>query len=197
MSPPAAKPPAPRERILAVATDLFYRQGFRATGINQIIEDSGVAKASFYDHFRSKDDLLVECIRETAHREIADIRREVGALPTPRDRFLGLFHILPPWLESSGFRGCPFQNIVAELPPGDERIRTIVRQYREEVRTYLRELTADLIQTDPSLASLDAERIVGTYQLLFEGAIASAVAYRQTWPVDCAIESISALLNPE
>ena len=53
-----------RERIIATANELFYRQGYHQTGINQIIEESGVAKATFYSNFKSKEELCVEYLRE-------------------------------------------------------------------------------------------------------------------------------------
>jgi AcrR family transcriptional regulator len=68
-----------QDRIMAAAADLFYRQGYRATGINQVIAESGVAKASFYDHFPSKDDLLYAYVLDTSRRELADVRSQVDA----------------------------------------------------------------------------------------------------------------------
>lgn len=187
---------AVRERILASAFDLFYRQGYRATGINQIIAASGTAKASFYDHFPSKDDLLLAYARAMAERELASIREEVLALPSPRERFFGPLAILPAWLRTSDFRGCPFQNLVAEAPPDHWRLREVARDYRESLRVFLGELLDALVASEPRLAGIDGERLLLTYMLLFEGAIALAVAYRQPWPVDAAIQALEERLAP-
>lgn len=183
-----------RDRILAVASDLFYRQGYRATGINQVIAESGVAKASFYDHFPSKEDLLLAYISQIAQRESADLRQEVMILPTARERFFGLLGVLIPWFKETNYRGCPFQNVVAEIPQEAPQVHEVVRQYHESIRQLIGELTDDLMKEDPSLAHLDRGGLVDTYLLLLEGAIVTAVAYRDTWPVEKAIEALHAYL---
>ena len=184
-----------QERILSAAFDLFYRQGYRATGINQIIAESGVAKASFYDHFPAKDDLLLAYVRETSQREIADLRSEVSALPTVRDRFTGPLKILPPWLHSSAYRGCPFQNVASEVPTDNDAVRDAVLLHRKRTRSYFRELIDDLIASDPKLAALDADELADIYLVIFEGAIAAAVAYRDPWPITRAIATLERLAD--
>lgn len=179
-----------RDRIMATASDLFYRQGYRATGINQVIAESGVAKASFYDHFPSKDDLLLAYAKATSERELADMRREVQALPTPRKRFFGPLTILVPWFESSDYRGCPFQNMIAEIPADNWRVRDVAREHREQTRALLRDLTGDLAASDPRLTGVNVDDVADTYLLLFEGAIAMSVVYRQPWPVKQAIRAM-------
>lgn len=179
-----------RDRIMAAASDLFYRQGYRATGINQVIAESGVAKASFYDHFPSKDDLLLAYAKATSDREIADMLREVRALTTPRKRFFGPLTILVPWFESSDYRGCPFQNMIAEIPADNWRVRDVAREHREKARSLLRELTSGLIAAEPHLSNINGDELADTYLLLFEGAIAMSVVYRQPWPVKQAIRAL-------
>jgi AcrR family transcriptional regulator len=186
-----------KERILATASDLFYRQGYRATGINQILAESGVAKASLYDHFDSKDDILHEYLRETASHEIVEMRREVAAFPTPEERYVGALKILIPWIKETDFRGCPFQNILAEAPPGDPRIRQVARRHHENIRTLLRELTEDLVASRPDLSHIDPAHVADQYFLLLEGAIALAAAYRDLWPVDSAIRGVQELVMPK
>lgn len=183
-----------RDRIVATAFDLFYRQGYRATGINQVIAESGVAKASFYDHFPSKDDLLLTYVQESAHHELAAIRAEVGAMPTPRERFFGPFNILLPWFKLSDYRGCPFQNVMVEVPADNWRVREVARDYHESIRVLLRELTEELVKSDKRLRKLDTAATADAYLLMLEGAIALAVAYRQPWPVERGIEAMAAHL---
>lgn len=184
-----------RERILAVAVDLFYRQGYKATGINQVIAESGVAKASFYDHFPSKDDLLVAYAEEVSRQEFAALRQEAMALPTARQRFFGLFHALVPWFKSSGYRGCPFQNLMAEVAHEVPAVRQVVRRHREKTRALIRELAEALIAEEPRLARVNVTQVTDTYLVLFEGAIATAVAYRDLWPVQQAVAAVEGLLQ--
>lgn len=184
-----------RDRIIAAACDLFYRQGYRATGINQIIAESGVAKASFYDHFPSKEDLLYVYACKTSEREMNDVRAEVMALPTAKDRFYGAFHILSPWFRVSDFRGCPFQLLMAEAPHDAEKVREVARGHREIMRSFIRELAVALSAEDPGLRTLNADAIAETYLILFEGTMAVSVAYRDDWPVKRAIETLEIYLE--
>lgn len=184
-----------RDRILAVAMDLFYRQGYRATGINQIIAASGVAKASFYDHFPSKTDLLHAYTAQTSRHEMADLKDSVDKLPTARERFFGPLNILPPWLEMSAYRGCPFQNIMADVGFDDPVVLAVSREHRELVRVYFRELAEALLEEEPALAPLDTASLADTYLLLFEGVLVMAPLYRDPWPVNHAVATLARLLS--
>ena len=186
-----------RQRILAAAFDLFYGQGYRATGINQVIAESGVAKASFYDHFPSKDDLLHAYLEALAGKEFEEMRGEVAKYATAREKFFAPLRSLVPWFEASDYRGCPFQNILAEARADDARVREIARQHRENTRGLLEELAKGLISEEPELGRLDPDELAATYQLLLEGAIATAVAYRAMWPVERACNALEQLLRPE
>ena len=183
------------ERILETACNLFYVQGYRATGINQVIAESGVAKASFYDHFPSKDDLLMAYVEEMARREITDLREQVLAFPAARERFFAPLNILVPWFKDSGYRGCPFQNAVAEIPPGEKCVHGAIARYREEERVLFRELTTAFVAGERALRNADTDLLADMYMLLFDGAIALAAAVRAPWPVERAREALEAHLK--
>ena len=186
---------SPRERIIETACDLFYKQGYHSTGINQIISESSVAKASFYDHFPSKDALLYEYVCEMSRLDFAEFCAEVNQIETAKERFYGPFHILLPWLNTTDFRGCPFQNVVSEIPPKDEKIQKIIRKHRAREHDFFRDLAQDYRAEDPKLTSMDCEAIADMYQLLFNGAIATATAYRENWPVEHAISTLEDFIS--
>jgi AcrR family transcriptional regulator len=186
---------SPRDRIIATAKDLFYRQGFHATGINQIIKEAGVARASFYDHFPSKDDLLVAYAAEVARREITDIRNAVDQFPTAQARFVGLLDILTPWFEATGYRGCNFQILMSEVSPEAARVHEIARNHLESLRVYIRELVLDLKNSDPEFSHLDPDTLASTYQLIFEGAISVSTSLKHPGPVLHARQTICALVG--
>lgn len=77
---------SPRERILATAADLFANQGYRATGVNEVIDKQGVAKATFYNHFMTKDDLCLAYLQERNILELDGIKAHVASKLTPRSR---------------------------------------------------------------------------------------------------------------
>jgi AcrR family transcriptional regulator len=195
MSPATTQNPIPvRDRILTIAFDLFYRQGYHATGINQIIAESGVAKASFYDHFPSKHDLLYEYVREAARRDYDDIRSEVDKASDVEERFYMPLNLLLPWFVASDYRGCPFQNVIAEAPAEDHQVRAEARRYYQRIRELLVELSADLLKQRRGKSRLDAEELADVYLTLMMGAIALAAGYRQPWPVEVAIRNLEVLL---
>src|SRR5882757_2864354 len=103
-----------RERLLAAATELFYAEGIHTVGIDRVIERAGVAKASLYSTFGSKDG-LVRAYLEGRHQSRRDrISRGLEHLETPRDKLLGIFDVLAQVTSSPDFRGCAFYNASAE-----------------------------------------------------------------------------------
>lgn len=180
----------PRERIIDTACELFYKQGYRATGINQVIKESGVAKASFYDHFPSKDDLLYEYICEMSRRDMEELREEVGNLKTPEERFFAPFTFLAEWFKMTNYRGCPFQNALAEIPSEDGKVQESIRQHRELEREFFEELAREYLVDECECRDLDCRNLSETYLLIFEGAIATVASCRDHWPIDKAIETI-------
>jgi len=193
----ATQSPSPRERILAKAMDLFYRQGYLATGINQIIAEAEVARASFYAHFPSKDDLLLAYAEAISAKDMAELRAGAASLPTAKQRFYALFTLLPDWLVEFDYRGCPFQILLAEAPPDDERLHAVARHHHEAIITLIKELAADYYAEDASLKPVDFDQLAKLYVVLMDGAIAAAVAYRESWPIDQAIKTIKNMVEPE
>ncbi|MFK5647998.1 TetR/AcrR family transcriptional regulator [Ornithinimicrobium sp. LYQ121] len=114
----AARPSAARERILDQAIALFYARGIRGVGVNLIIAESGVAKATFYKHFPSKDDLVVAYLDKVDDVWTGQLREAAEAAgPDPADQLVGMFDALSNACRREGFRGCAFINTAAESQP--------------------------------------------------------------------------------
>lgn len=111
-----------RDKFITVANTLFYEQGFHATGLDQILDEVGVTKTTFYKHFESKDELAIAVIEERDRREMAEwlgFMRERGG-GDPKAEILVLFDLLEEWLAQPGFRGCMFMKAATEYPlPSD------------------------------------------------------------------------------
>lgn len=182
--------PGPRERILEKACDLFYIQGFKGTGINQVIEESGVAKASFYKYFPSKDDLLLAYLQRLSEVEAEDFWSDVRKQESPHDRFYAPLDLLEPWLYESQFRGCPFQNAIAEIAPPNVDVFEIVRTHHEKECAAFKKLSEEYFATLPGYEDVDCESFAETYLVIFEGAIATSCGYRDTWPLEKAKQSV-------
>jgi len=94
-----------RERILATARDLFYRNGYRATGINEIIRKSGVAKATFYAHFPSKESLAYAYVESMNLEENRALEESLERYPGPYEKLIGLVEFLIPWSSARWMTG--------------------------------------------------------------------------------------------
>ena len=108
---------SPRDRILETASALFYAEGIHAVGVDRVVEESGVAKATLYQHFRSKEELVAACLRQRS----AEWRRHVAEpillrAGDPASRVAKVFDALSRSLSMPDFRGCPFINAAAEFP---------------------------------------------------------------------------------
>jgi AcrR family transcriptional regulator len=185
------------ERIMAVAADLFYRQGYRATGVNEVIEKSGVAKATFYSHFPSKDDLAVAYLEAARREELAYLDRCEASEAEPLGRFLSVAASVGPWLVEHDFGGCPFLNITAETQDGDDRLRMVGVTLYGEVEDRVRRLTKELIVSDPKrYGHLNARAVSREYMVIVAGALALAGLHRELWPAEHALVAVRRLVDP-
>jgi AcrR family transcriptional regulator len=129
-----------RRRVLDTATNLFYTEGVHAVGIDWIIAEARVAKATFYNHFSSKDELVRAYIEEQDQLG----REAVAKLPeqSPRAKVFAIFQRIAEAARQPGYRGCPFLNATAEYPDPTSPVRKAVDDHRRWNRDLLRELLA-------------------------------------------------------
>src|SRR3954466_5852337 len=106
-----------REKVLAAATQLFYKHGINSVGVDEIVRKSGVTKMTMYKHFGSKDALAAAFLEDIYRQWSAWFTQRVSVLSKaarrPEDRALTIFDALKEWFETPEFRGCPFINTVA------------------------------------------------------------------------------------
>jgi AcrR family transcriptional regulator len=141
MATRAPATPTARERLLAAANELFYAEGVHTVGIDRVIERAGVAKASLYNTFGSKDE-LVHAYLESRHRRMADrITRHLARYTDPRERLLSVFEAQGELFAEPGFRGCAFASASAESP--GELVEQASGEYRRWVRTLLTDLAGE------------------------------------------------------
>lgn len=156
-----------RERIMSVAEELFYREGIRATGVDRIVEVSGVSKTSLYRVFQSKDDLIAAYAE--AHDQRFWDRWDQAAEIYKNKPLAQLNAVLGGVAESiarPAYRGCPFINLAIELPDENHPARIIAAASKTRLKTQLENLVARLSVADPGRV---AEQIL----LLVNGAYAN------------------------
>jgi AcrR family transcriptional regulator len=178
------------DRLVATASELFYREGVRAVGVQRVIEEAGVAKASLYAHFESKDDLVSACL----DKRICAWRTRVEAhlrnsSPDARGKLLSLFDLQVEWIRSPDFRGCPLQSVSTEIAGADHPAKRVIAGHRQ----WLRDLITTLA-TEARLQPLD--EIVGALIVMYDGASAAALvdgraemASHARWAVERLIDA--------
>lgn len=185
-----------RTRILETATDLFARQGYRATGVNEIIEKSGVAKATFYSNFPTKDDLCLAYLKGVDSTTIGIIKAFVAKKRTPWARFLAVIESLEPWLKGNDLRGCSFLNMVAEEPDYRNPLRQVGKKHYQKIRTIIRDLTVELIESDEQhYGMLNPDAITDEYMVILSGSVALTEVYHDTWPVRQGLDMVARLVD--
>jgi len=142
-----------RERVLEVATDLFYREGVRAVGIDTIVARSGVAKMSLYRNFPSKDDLVVAFLEDRNRRFFAWWDRVVGSAEGRggSNPLRDLVTAVVEKVRRPEYRGCPFLNTSAEFPEAGHPARAVIAAHKAEVRSRLLRLARDLGAARPEV----------------------------------------------
>lgn len=158
-----------RDHILDVASDLFYREGIRAVGVDTIIAHATVAKMTFYKHFKSKEVLVVEYLkrRDTRRRQWFEVA--VGRYArTSNDRVLAIFDALEERFTAADFRGCAFINTMVEIANRNHEIHRVAAEHKQQVQAFIRRLLEETQENDPDLLS-------GQFMLLLDGAIVTAL----------------------
>ncbi|MYS20150.1 MULTISPECIES: TetR/AcrR family transcriptional regulator [unclassified Streptomyces] len=146
--------PQPRERLLETASALFYAEGIRSIGVDRLIAEAQVTKATFYRHFPTKDDLVVAYLRgrdEAIRSRLADAA--AGVADDPRKTLGLLLDGLADEVCGPGFRGCPFINAAAEYPDAAHPVRALIDGHRGWFRAALLELAAGCGHPDPEVAA--------------------------------------------
>lgn len=162
-----------RDHLVDTALQLFCRHGFRATGIDLVLSESGVAKKTLYNHFKSKDDLIIAALHQRDEDFMAKMRTSVARLAPqqtgdPRmSRVLAFFDGLDEWFASDDFNGCTFINASAEYPRSDCPIHRACAEHKRLVLRTLEELLTGMPLSDIGPVA----REIG---LLADGAIVNA-----------------------
>jgi AcrR family transcriptional regulator len=181
-----------RDEIVEVAGQLFYEQGYGATGVAQIIEACGIAKGTFYGHFKSKEELGVAWL-ERRHVTWSGWLEEMLSKPgTSGEKLAGVFDFLGEWLEREHFRGCAFLNTLAETPAAGSPMREEVRRHKAGLRERFVELAQEHFA---GLPAREAEARGTVIFLLFEGALVEAANFGELWPVEAARGQVEVLLR--
>jgi AcrR family transcriptional regulator len=155
-----------RERLLAAADELFYENGINLVGIDRLIEHAGVAKASLYDSFGSKEELIRCYLQARSERRQARIGERMAQFQAPRDKILSVFDLLGETVAQPNYRGCAFQRAGAEAGAG-----STIKGTCNASRAWIRREFTDLAR---AAGARDPESLGRQLVLLYDGAAATA-----------------------
>ena len=179
-----------RQRLIETAEQLFYAEGIHTVGIDRIIAEAGVAKMTLYNHFSSKDDLILAVLeyREEKFDALFEkwMKRHIEAGMDPLEAF---FAALKDWFSSKGFRGCMFINSCVELADAQHEGSKFSASHKQRFHEMLKQI---ITQTAGDKA---AETIAPAIALLVEGAIVTAVMEQSSKPADVARDAALVLVS--
>ncbi|MET7655004.1 MULTISPECIES: TetR/AcrR family transcriptional regulator [unclassified Streptomyces] len=176
-----------RDRILDTACELFYAHGIHAVGVDRLIAESGVAKATLYKQFPSKDDVVAAYLRrmdDSWRRQLRSAALAAG--DDPRDQLFGLFVALE-HAAREGTLGCAFINAVAEYDPGSTA-HTITAEHKRAVRSWVRDLAAAAGAADPDTLAFQLT-------VLIDGTLAATRVERSDAAAEAAKRAARDLLD--
>jgi AcrR family transcriptional regulator len=168
---PATRPESrqgARERILGTAYELFSHRGVHDVGIDELVERAGVAKATLYKHFSSKDELVLAFLEQReqiwTYGWVEREARRRGA--TPKEQLLAIFDLFDEWFQRDDFEGCSFINVLLEMSAEHPAGRACVR-HLENIRGVVSELAQEAGLRDP-------EEFALSWHILMKGSIVQA-----------------------
>ena len=181
---------ATREKFITAANELFYEQGFHATGLDQILDAVGVTKTTFYKHFESKEDLMEQAVRKRDRWESEAwgraIRQRAGG--DPRAQLLAVFDVLHEWFNAPDFQGCIFINTAAEFPNPNDPVHQAAAEHKRKARDGWRDAAKAAGAAEP-------EAFADLYTILVEGTLILRQVHGRNDAAKVARTLAEALLN--
>jgi AcrR family transcriptional regulator len=158
-----------RQRILDSAYELFSRRGVRATGIDEVIKNASVAKATLYRHFSSKDELVLAFLQQreqlwTKGWVEKEARRRGD---TPEEQLLAIFDLFHEWFQKDDFEGCSFINVLLEMNDRTTTIGKASAEHLNTIRSVIRSLAEEARLREP-------EQFAHSWHILMKGSIVAA-----------------------
>ncbi|WP_292010506.1 TetR/AcrR family transcriptional regulator [Chryseobacterium sp.] len=172
----------PKQRIINVTFDLFFKQGYNSTGINQIISEANVAKASFYQHFKSKEDLCVEFLNLRHSFWFDQLNQFLQQKNSRESKVIAAFDFLMEMNKKESFRGCSFLNILSEIPTDNTKILNVIQLHKTELRKYFLDL-------------LDDQDLSDHIYMLFESCIIESQLFKSNELIEKSKIIINKLIN--
>ena len=183
------RPSEARLRLLNTATRIFYAEGIHSVGVDRIIAEAKVTRATFYRHFPGKEDLILAYLREVHQMDRGRVDAAVtAAAPSPVEPLLAIANSIAEGIQSPGFRGCAFLNAAAEYPDAEHPVHREIIAHRQ---WFLDTLTTLMAEVHEETADPAARHFV----MLRDGAMAAGCLFEPTLVADTFLRGIEGLLR--
>lgn len=169
-----------KEHIITIASNLFYKNGYNATGINEIIAKSEIAKATLYHHFKSKDEICIAYLEKRHTTFINELKDYITQKDEGRQKLLAIFDFLRELYRKGNFHGCWGIKTLGELPFENTNILPVIQRQKKELLLLLGEIVGDTIA---NVSKAETEKISGGIYLLYEAAITESYLHQNDWPI--------------
>ncbi len=169
-----------KSRIIETASSLFYRNGYNSTGINEIISQTGIAKATLYSHFRSKEDICLAYLRFKDTAFIEEIEAFVTSKPKGQTQILAIFDFLELFFKTKEFNGCWCIKTISEISLDNVIIRNEIQSQKNRFMQLISTLITNNLRdfNENEINSLSRK-----IYLLYESAVSESHLHQEDWPI--------------
>ncbi|MFD2543020.1 TetR/AcrR family transcriptional regulator [Lacinutrix gracilariae] len=169
-----------KNKITETASFLFYKNGYNATGINQIIAEAGIAKATLYNHFKSKEEICLAYLQFKNNSFLQNFKPFITSKPKGKEQILAIFDFLQLFYQDKEFNGCWCIKTVSEIPKDNELIRNEIQSQKKDFIALIAKLiTNNLEQVKEAQVNSLARQIY----LLYESAVGESHLHQEDWPI--------------
>ncbi len=168
------------KKIVETASQLFYKNGYNSTGVNEIIATAEIAKATLYNHFKAKEDICVAYIEHKNSVFLVELEKYCKSKPQGREQVSAIFDFLLEFYNTDEFNGCWCIKTMAEIPIHDEKIRNEIQRQKNLFIQFIIELVKDNLDYDSEKEVKSRARYI---YLAYESAVSESHLHQSDWPI--------------
>ena len=181
-----------RHTIIETASSLFYKNGYNSTGINEIIAEAGIAKATLYNHFKSKEAICISYLQYKNDSFLKDIESFCKSKSKGKAQLIALFDFLELFYKDPEFNGCWCIKTIAEIPIDDVNIR---EEIQKEKKAFIIFIEALVLENTELTSNAEIKNLAKQIYLFYESAVSESHLHQENWPIQTAKLICNTLLN--
>lgn len=181
-----------KNRIIETASFLFYKNGYNSTGINEIISEAGIAKATLYNHFKAKEDICLAYLQFKNTSFLKDVETYTTSKPKGKDQILAIFDFLQLFFMEKDFNGCWCIKTVSEIPKDN----VIIRNEIQSQKNSFIQLIAKLVTTNlEDIKEEEVSSLSRQIYLIYESAVGESHLHQADWPIQESKNLCAKIMN--